>query len=835
MLARWRYSPTSSRSRRYLRLRTISTRVIIKPLGDNPGVQTKGRNYQIIARLQQDNAALFGPRPLYDGGSLLYSLQHLQGTNTIDVCMRRRSNQPTHQVSFRRVATIDLRLLRSLLARRNPNERPDPNAMPLNLLQLMVCQAPNLRYGFLAHARRFAVQRGAQDIGAGLSMWRAFFQSVRPALGRMLINVDRSSVPVYTPGPLIDVMVPFLGLRDQRELANLPRDKFAKLRVFLKGVLVRVRHRPEARAKPIADLVPQAGLEEFDKDGERWTVQRHFQSRWNRTVQHPEYVGVRIGQTSIVPAEFCIVEPAQVYKRRLPADVQRKFIELAAQDPRRRRRDIEEAISGGLFNYTNSDYIQDAGMTVNQNLLSVTGQVIPPPGIVYRNRTEPMTGRPGAWNLLNNRFFSVSAPLNSWAVVVFESEHRANRNRVNTFVHELGGNLTRLGLVVQNRAPHVEYGNPHNPAQTLENVGRALVGQYGGNRPQLILVVLPANAAAIKQAVKLWGDTVRMTPTQCVRCGKWDAVSGNKADQYRNNLALKINARLGGVNSIIRSPVSPILERSMVVGADVGHPGPGVSSIPSMTGLVASVSPDVSEFTSFAQVQRPRVEIIQDLEQMIYLSLGDYAGYREAGGLQGRFPEHLIFFRDGVSEGEFATVAREEIAMIRRAFVRHGMTDPRSQPKLLFVVVGKRHHVRFFPKRPEDADNSKNCPAGFLVHDQITNPNLHDFYLQSHAGILGTSRPGHYIVLSNEADFSKNEIYQMAYHLCHIYASATRSVSIPAPVYYADKICQRLSSHCSLMSASDTSSVNSGDTPFDLDEWKNNFKQSGLNKRKYFL
>lgn len=26
-------------------------------------------------------------------------------------------------------------------------------------------------------------------------------------------------------------------------------------------------------------------------------------------------------------------------------------------------------------------------------------------------------------------------------------------------------------------------------------------------------------------------------------------------------------------------------------------------------------------------------------------------------------------------------------------------------------------------------------------------------------------------------------IYQMAYHLCHIYASATRSVSIPAPVY----------------------------------------------------
>ena len=32
--------------------------------------------------------------------------------------------------------------------------------------------------------------------------------------------------------------------------------------------------------------------------------------------------------------------------------------------------------------------MQDAGMTVNQNILSITGQVIPPPGIVYQNRTE---------------------------------------------------------------------------------------------------------------------------------------------------------------------------------------------------------------------------------------------------------------------------------------------------------------------------------------------------------------------------------------------------------------------------------------------------------------
>lgn len=68
------------------------------------------------------------------------------------------------------------------------------------------------------------------------------------------------------------MIVSFLDLRDRRQLANLPNDKYAKLRTYLKGVLVRVQHRPEARPKPIADLVPQAGLQEFDKEGERWTV-----------------------------------------------------------------------------------------------------------------------------------------------------------------------------------------------------------------------------------------------------------------------------------------------------------------------------------------------------------------------------------------------------------------------------------------------------------------------------------------------------------------------------------------------------------------------------------
>lgn len=111
----------------------------------------------------------------------------------------------------------------------------------------------------------------------------------------------------------------------------------------------------------------------------------------------------------------------------------------------------------------------------------------------------------------------------------------------------------------------------------------------------------------------------------------------------------------------------------------------------------------------------------------------------------GRYPLQIVFFRDGVSEGEYARIANSEIAEIRSrlltssrglltdlpveclenlvAFERNGEHNsagkkaytPDTIPKVTFIVVGKRyclltmdtsapdscisfsHHVRFFP------------------------------------------------------------------------------------------------------------------------------------------
>ena len=71
-------------------------------------------------------------------------------------------------------------------------------------------------------------------------------------------------------------------------------------------------------------------------------------------------------------------------------------------------------------------------------------------------------------------------------------------------------------------------------------------------------------------------------------------------------------------------------------------------------------------------------------------------------------------------------------------------------PKITLIIVGKRHHVRLFPKPGQPKDRSDNCPPGTVVDTDIVNPLEMDFYLQSHAGIQGTSRPALYNVLYDE-------------------------------------------------------------------------------------
>lgn len=135
------------------------------------------------------------------------------------------------------------------------------------------------------------------------------------------------------------------------------------------------------------------------------------------------------------------------------------------------------------------------------------------------------------------------------------------------------------------------------------------------------------------------------------------------------------------------------------------------------------------------------------------------------------------------------------------------MNTKSQDPKLTIIIVGKRHHTRFYPVRDKVMDTkpsgkgSGNLKPGTVVDRGVTEEGTWDFFLQSHHVLQGTGRPAHYVVVLDEIFRARakgragihvaNEVEKLTQALCYTFGRATKAVSICTPAYYADILCER--------------------------------------------
>ncbi|KAH9603059.1 hypothetical protein KSS87_014861, partial [Heliosperma pusillum] len=322
------------------------------------------------------------------------------------------------------------------------------------------------------------------------------------------------------------------------------------------------------------------------------------------------------------------------------------------------------------------------------------------------------------------------------------------------------------------------------PANQLERV-LPDINRRAKNQLQLLIIILP-DYTGTYGTIKRICETELGIVSQC--CKPNQVRKGQK--QYLENVALKINVKAGGSNSVLLDAISRKIPRlsdipTIILGADVTHASPGEDCSASIAAVVASMDwPDVTKYKGLVSAQGHREEIIQDLYKevdgkpsgMIRELLVSY--YKSTG----QKPKRIIFYRDGVSEGQFAHVLLHEIDAIRKACAT---LEEGYLPPITFVVVQKRHHTRLFPVDNNLTDRSGNIIPGTVIDTKICHPCEFDFYLCSHAGIQGTSRPTHYHVLLDENKFTADLLQLLTNSLCYTYARCTRSVSVVPPAYYA--------------------------------------------------
>lgn len=303
--------------------------------------------------------------------------------------------------------------------------------------------------------------------------------------------------------------------------------------------------------------------------------------------------------------------------------------------------------------------------------------------------------------------------------------------------------MHEFGLTVVNRAPPILNADPQANIEKVLKDAYMQAGNAEKFQPQIIMCIVPNVNSQIYGEIKRITDTVIGVPSQVIKSN--NVMRPNK--QYCANVTLKLNVKMGGANYSLNSTDIPFVTRkdTIIMGADVNHPSPGAENSPSIAAITASMDPQANKFISCISQQDGRTEIIKEMANMVKRMLIAYYQQNK------KKPAQIIFYRDGVSEGQFQAVLDEEVKAVKAACESLEKT---YKPTLTFVIVQKRHHARFFPIQREDSDKNGNCVPGTVVDTNIVHPFEFDFYLQSHTAIKGTARSAKYIVLHDENKFT---------------------------------------------------------------------------------
>lgn len=148
----------------------------------------------------------------------------------------------------------------------------------------------------------------------------------------------------------------------------------------------------------------------------------------------------------------------------------------------------------------------------------------------------------------------------------------------------------------------------------------------------------------------------------------------------------------------------------------------------------------------------------------------------------GANPSRIIFYRDGVGEGQVAGVCVPEIEQIKAACAANQIGD---SCKLMYINCCKRVNTRIFAGNPSRFNNPL---AGTIVDSKVTDRDVYEFYLVSVAARQGMTTPTRFTVVYDQIGESPDKIELLTYKLCHTYYNVSGAIKEPSCIRYAHRL-----------------------------------------------
>ncbi|CAB3398487.1 unnamed protein product [Caenorhabditis bovis] len=550
-------------------------------------------------------------------------------------------------------------------------------------------------------------------------------------------------------------------------------------------------------------------------------------------------------KTYIAPIEVLnLHETPQRFKNLLDFNMKTRFIKGATKEPTDYVTKSKLFLNMLEFDSRGRNFLEEFGISPKLEMIECPGKVLNEPMLVNgENSRIPLTKTIRGYR---EKMLNVVPEKDLCCAVIVlckdeDSPPCVTQEQVRAFYVNLMRACNERGVRTFNNKEHPDLPSlmkfyakvttTDGPISFLNAVGDAKNNfdeLHDKEKKQLFLLIISNRDYEVYGQIKNVCDTMYGIPNQVINASTVIKAINDYPDvnerfeEVRHskimfNLVLKINAKMGGINQEIgfseNGEVSPEEKEkrkseplTMYIGIDVTHPTMNSGIDFSIASIVGSVNRGGTLWVWYkSAVLAHKVEELKDVN-------GKTRGSRSSGvektdvlgnkfiellesfaeNNHNRCPSNIVVFRDGVSDAEMLRTAASELKAIKdevRKFQESRSAKP-IEPKYCYIIIKKRHQTRFF-KRNGNAEEYENPNSGTVVDKKVVSPYKFDFWLISHHGELGTSRPPHYTVMENSMNLTKDEIYKMCYELTFLSSRVRKPISLPVPVHYAHLSCEK--------------------------------------------
>ncbi|KAF1808916.1 Piwi-domain-containing protein [Eremomyces bilateralis CBS 781.70] len=764
---------------------------------------------------------------IWDGNKLAWSTKKLSGVATIAVDPAIAKNQPDRagrEVKHVRIALAkkvdftnlhawlgkqadwDIKVLESLtfldhLMREGPSRR-------------MISAKRNFFPPYWRPASESKVPlTGRISLGKGVEAVKGVYASIRPVLtadlrAHLAVNVDVANTCFFEASEVIPLLGSMLGAKNVdwliddfvRNREKWPESRFYKATKRLNKLTITTDMRSNCTRRYIVKrfIASTPDLKTFElKDGTSMTVKQYYRKAYNAHVRELPLIETTRGQ--FIALEFAKVEPNQRYLYKLDEAQVGSMMRFAATLPNQRFGSIREGIKS--LDWQNDSHLRQYGLHISDQPTVTKGRLLEAPDVHFGNgKILGSSAGQGRWRIDGKKFLKPYPGQIPYGVMVFGPDSDPKNPHpapYQAFFSRMSAIAKAHGLNLPATIPALIRGAPgaggNNILHAWNESGKKL-----GVLPKLIFFIVQDRTADLYKIIKRNCDCRFGLASQVLQ----SAGVMKCQDQYISNVLLKVNSKLGGINSRALKENGFLTKKSqlnmyrprhsqdslMIIGADVSHGPPG-SEEHSMASITVSKDPQCCNYMGWVNSNGHREEIIRP-SNWVKMFKEPVAHWIDLN--KGQTPRRLLYVRDGVSEQQYNQVLDIEVNEIKRLFRE---LNPKYKIPITVLIASKRHHVRFNPKSQAARDKNGNPVPGVLVETGVTHPFEFDWYMNPHSAIKGTCRPIHYHCIYNENNFTGPELQQLIFEHSFQYARATTPVSLFPAVYYAHLAAKRGEAH----------------------------------------